>query len=70
MSQAAVKGVIWTVVLTGIGYGLMQAFTPSESEIREKLREKEGSALRQRNQEFMAVLKRSAGIEDKDTKKK
>ncbi|KAK7104681.1 hypothetical protein V1264_019359 [Littorina saxatilis] len=70
MSQAALKGVVWTGVIVATGYGLMKAFTPSESYINEQLRLKDQGERRQKNKDLMAILKKNAGIEETDTNKK
>ncbi|KAK7484992.1 hypothetical protein BaRGS_00023770 [Batillaria attramentaria] len=72
MSQI-VKGFVYTAVLGGVGWALLKVFTPTEDKMREKLgrvKDKTASECKQRTSDIMAALKKEAGIEDSDTKKK
>lgn len=63
-----IKGVIWGFVMVGAGVVFLQTLTQSESDIKQKLQEKQALQMRQQNKELMAVLRRSAGFEDRTDK--
>lgn len=66
-----ITGVVWIAGFTGVGWCLMQTITPTEEQIREKLRRENNVSewTRQNNKDLMAALKKTAGIEDDKNKK-